>query len=259
MHKDFKEKTDFILYYSRLAVSSQKKFNTVEMKNKIIMVCLCLLALTGARAEGKYSGMGQKTSNHSKLFGERDVPVYFGLRIGPAFAFVNSDDPMLNGGSMKTGVSFGGVVGLQLTSVAPVFVESGLTFVQKGGRGYVTMTDGSRAKFTFNLGYLQLPIVVKYSVDIDEHMSFQPFLGGYFALGLGGKVRNFKDRNTYGSFDNVDHSFRRFDAGLRFGCGFSFDLAYVELGYDFGLANIGRDDFDVTHNGCLFLNLGVNF
>ena len=228
-------------------------------RNFAFILLLMLMTFTKVQAEGRYSGEGKPERHTSRLFGERTVPVYFGFRIGPAFAFVNSDDPMLNGGSMKTGLSFGATVGLQLTTEAPVFLESGLTFVQKGGRGYVTMTDGSRAKFTFNLGYLQLPLVIKYSVDVDEHMSFQPFLGGYFSLGLGGKIKNFKDRNTYGSFDNSDHTFRRFDAGLRFGCGFSFDLAYLELGYDFGLANIGRDDFDTTHNGCLFLNLGVNF
>jgi len=217
------------------------------------------MVMTGLHAQGKYSGLGKAETSESSMFGNRTSPVYFGFRIGPAFAFVNSDDPMLNGGSMKAGLSFGAIVGVQVTESAPILVESGLTFVQKGGRGYVTMTDGTRAKFNFNLGYLQLPLIVKYSLAVDDHMRFQPFLGGYFGLGLGGKIKNFKDRNAYGSFSNNDHTFRRFDAGLRFGCGFCYDLAYVELGYDFGLANIGKDDFDVTHNGCLFLNLGVNF
>ena len=164
---------------------------------------------------------------------------------------------------MKTGLSFGAAVGIQLSNSAPVFFETGLTFVQKGGRGYVSMTDEAgnptRAKFTFNLGYLELPLVVKYGFEMDDHMSFQPFLGGYFALGIGGKIKNFQDKQSYGSFADGGHTFRSFDGGLRFGCGFSYDLAYIELGYDFGLANIGRDDFDTTHNGCLFLNLGVNF
>ena len=233
------------------------------MKKTIVIMLACLMAASGMNAQGRYSGEGVPESKYSKRFGSHDVPLYFGFRLGPDFAFDNSDDPMLNGGSMKTGLSFGGVVGLQLTNTAPVFFETGLTFVQKGGRGYVSMTDEqgnpTRAKFTFNLGYLELPLVIKYSYDMDDHMSFQPFIGGYLALGVGGKIRNFKDRQAYGSFSNDDHSFRRFDGGLRFGCGLSYDLAYIELGYDFGLANIGRDDFDTTHNGCLFLNLGVNF
>ena len=31
------------------------------------------------------------------------------------------------------------------------------------------------------------------------------------------------------------------------------------MGYDFGLTNIGDNDFDDTHNGALFLNIGLNF
>ncbi len=231
----------------------------MEMKKSLAFVLALMLSAAAAMAQGDYSDGGR----YSRTFGRHEMPLYFGVRIGPAFAFVNSDDPMLNGGSMKTGLSFGGVVGVQIARETPLYAETGLTFVQKGGRGYVDMTDLNgnpyRAKFTFNLGYLQLPIVVKYSFDMDEHISLQPYLGGYFSLGVGGKIRNFKDRQAYGSFTNDDHTFRRFDGGLRFGCGFSYDLAYIEIGYDFGLANIGRDDFDTTHNGCLFLNLGVNF
>jgi len=227
------------------------------MKKHFLMLLTCLLMQTAVFAQGRYTGRPEP--NFSTSLNDRHVPIYFGFRIGPAFAFVNSDDPMLNGGSMKGGLSFGGVVGIQLTDAAPVFAESGLTFVQKGGRGYVSMTDGTRAKFTFNLGYLEMPILVKYRYEMDEHMSFQPFFGGYLALGLGGKIKNFKDKQAYGSFSNQDNTFQRFDGGLRFGCGFGYDLAYFELGYDFGLANIGKDDFDTTHNGSLFLNLGINF
>jgi len=33
----------------------------------------------------------------------------------------------------------------------------------------------------------------------------------------------------------------------------------VELGYDLGLANITKDDFDSAKTRCLFINLGINF
>lgn len=228
------------------------------MKKVFALITACMLAVLPATAQGRYSGDASADRSMTTFSGQ-EVPIYFGLRIGPAFSFVNSDDPMLNGGSMKTGLSFGAVVGLQLTTDAPLYFETGLGFVQKGGRGYVTMDDGSRAKFTFNLGYLELPITIKYRHELDDHMSFQPFIGGYFAVGVGGKIRNFKERNAYGSFSGGSNTFRSFDGGLRFGCGFGYDLAYIELGYDLGIANIGQDDFDTTHNGCLFVNLGVNF
>lgn len=192
-----------------------------------------------------------------------DVPVYYGIRIGPAFSHVNSDDPMLDGGSLKTGLNIGGIMGVQVTQTVPVYFEFGLSYIQKGGIGYVPVTgeDGSRSqmKFKYNLDYLELPFGFKYKYDFNEHMSLQPFLGGYFALGIGGKIKNFGERKAYSSFSGEEYSFRRFDGGLRFGCGLNYDLFYVEVAYEFGLANICHDAFDTSHNGCLQLSVGMNF
>ena len=43
------------------------------------------------------------------------------------------------------------------------------------------------------------------------------------------------------------------------GCGFAYEMLYAELGYDFGLSNIGDNAFDDTHNGAFFANIGINF
>lgn len=42
---------------------------------------------------------------------------------------------------------------------------------------------------TYDLNYLQIPIVAKYVIDIDGDFSVQPFFGGYLACGVGGKIR----------------------------------------------------------------------
>ena len=61
----------------------------------------------------------------------------------------------------------------------------------------------------------------------------QPLAGGYFALGIGGKSKNFADREVVHSFSK--HMFKHFDGGLRFGCGVTYDLFYADLTYDLGL------------------------
>lgn len=43
------------------------------------------------------------------------------------------------------------------------------------------------------------------------------------------------------------------------GCGLAWEMLYAELGYDFGLTNIGDDYFNDTHNGAFFANIGINF
>lgn len=110
---------------------------------------------------------------------------------------------------------------------------------------------------TYSLNYLEVPVVLKYKYNVDNHFSIQPQVGGYFAAGVGGKIKNYKDREVESSFSK--DKFSRFDGGLRFGCGIGYDLFYVDLTYDLGLANICHDTFDKSNNGSLQLNFGVNF
>jgi hypothetical protein len=88
-------------------------------------------------------------------------------------------------------------------------------------------------------------------------VSIQPFLGGYVAAGVGGKIKDFGHRQAYSSYD--DDAFQRFDGGIKVGCGVQFNYLYAEVGYDFGLSNISRDYFDDAHTGSLFATIGVNF
>lgn len=179
--------------------------------------------------------------------------MYYGFRIGPAFSSVNSDDPSLDGGKWQTGLSIGALVGLPLSQSVPLYLEAGLQYTEKGGRKRLD----SGKKMTYDLNYIELPVVVKYIYPIDSHFTLQPFFGGYLAFGVGGKIKNFEQREAFSSFS--DDAFQRFDGGLRLGCGVGYDLFYMDLSYDIGLSNICHDTFDTSHNGCLSLNFGVNF
>ena len=77
------------------------------------------------------------------------------------------------------------------------------------------------------------------------------------SVGVGGKIKDFGMRQAFSSFD--DDAFKRFDGGIRIGCGIQYDFLYAEMGYDFGLANISHDYFDTSHTGTLFTTIGVNF
>lgn len=178
--------------------------------------------------------------------------IYYGLRLGAAFATVSSDDIYLDGGSLKTGLNLGAVVGFQLGYHSPVFFETGLSYVEKGGQGRY---EGS--KFTYGLDYLEMPLLMKYAIPVAPDCTIQPFAGGYLAVGVAGKIKDFAHRQAYSSFDN--DGFNRFDGGLRLGCGIQYQFLYAELGYDIGLANISHDYFDTSHTGTLFATIGVNF
>ncbi|NLI35221.1 MAG: PorT family protein [Bacteroidales bacterium] len=218
---------------------------------------IVLLIPASAQNNGRNNRNNRSYNNNSNRYNfnrwtNNDLGIYYGLRLGLGLSHINSDDKSLDGGDNQSGLNLGFVAGMQVAYDTPIFLESGLYYTEKGGKGY-----NSDKKFTYNLNYLELPIVMKYQYFINDDVAIQPFAGGYFAYGIGGRIKNYSDREAEDSFSGS--KFRRFDGGLRLGCGISFQNIYMDMTYDIGLANISHDTFDASHNGCFYINLGVNF
>lgn len=180
---------------------------------------------------------------------------YFGLAAGLTVSSIHSNSSALDGHSAQTGAFIGVTGGYQIMPYVPLYLESGLLFVEKGGKSSFGNSD-----FTYDLNYLELPVVARYKIFLLNGCTVQPFFGFYLAEGVGGKIRNYQDRVAYGSFGNTyPDNFRRFDSGLRLGCSLNFMFLHVQAAYDAGLVNIGQDDFDDTRNGCFMLSFGFNF
>ncbi len=180
---------------------------------------------------------------------------YYGFRVGFGLATVNSDSKYLDANKVRTGLNVGLAAGFLLTYQAPLYLETGLYYNEKGGK---STYNGD--KFTYSLNYLEVPFVVKYRMPVGQGVTVEPFLGGFLSCGVDGKIKDFAQREAYGSFsDDYDDNFKRFDGGLRLGCGLGVGNFYLEGSYDIGLANVGKDDFDDTHTGCFNLTVGVNF
>jgi len=220
------------------------------MKKQILFatVVLCTLVAIPASAQRYYGQQPVPRYGRSYIMPN----TYYGFRLGVMASKVTSDDRYLDGSDTKAGLNVGAVVGVQLTPRAPLYFETGLSYSEKGGKGNF---EGN--KFTYNLNYIELPLVLKYNFYVDRDISVQPFAGGYLACGVGGKIKDFGNREAFNSFN--DHNFKRFDGGIRIGCGAQFNLLYLELGYDFGLANVCDDNFETSRNGAFFANIGVNF
>ena len=220
---------------------------------KVMMILMSLALTMPALAQyGRPYGYHRYAPPSASHYSRPATDAYYGLRLGASFSTVRSDDQYLDGGSTKVGLNVGAVAGFQLGYRSPVYFETGLSYIEKGGKGYY---DGR--KFSYSLDYLELPMTLKYKIDVDRSFSVQPFVGGYMSLGVAGKIKDFGQRHAYSSFD--DEGFKRFDGGIRVGCGVQYDFLYAEMGYDFGLANISHDYFDTAHTGTFFTTLGVNF
>lgn len=227
------------------------------MKKTIIFSLLCMmLALPAIAQPGRYYGRSpqprvQTVGRHGNEYVAWHR-YYFGLRVGVNASHVSSESYLLDGSSFKSGLNIGIAAGTQLTWRAPLFFESGLYYTQKGGK-----SGSGGEKFTYDLNYLEVPLLIKYKHFVGNQTIIQPYAGGYLALATDGNIKNYGARRAFSSFD--DGYFNRFDGGLKIGCGVGFNMLYLDASYDIGLANIGQDDFDDTHNGCFTLNIGVNF
>lgn len=193
-------------------------------------------------------------------FNHSNVEQYYGVRLGYNLASINSSDVNIDMNSYG-GWSFGGVYGLQLANSTPLWLEAGVFYSEKGGKNNdspYTEEATNKERFqkkTTRLIYLQAPIVIKYAFDVADDFYVQPFLGGYLALGIGGKTKLYDEERSYDSFNN----FNRFDGGLRIGCGAEFQMIYAEIGMDFGISDISDKEFKSARNQNLFFNIGVNF
>ena len=176
--------------------------------------------------------------------------IYYGIRLGMNIANLSGDAPDLGS---KVGLNLGGTVGLRLSDTTPVFLESGL---------YFTSFGASKDKNSITLNYLELPILIKYGVQVNDDIALLPFIGPSFRYGIFGGDWKTSGEGKTSSFG--DNKFKRADMGIKLGCGAEYNKLYLELGYQFGISNIAdweleNHDDASAHNGALFLNLGVNF
>ena len=175
-------------------------------------------------------------------FSLSESTVYYGARVGLNVGWISGD---VDGYGAKAGMNIGGVLGLRVSDATPVFLESGLYFAMQGAK------DG---KDEINLNYLEIPLLIKYGVQVTDEIALLPYLGPTFGLGVAGKIKP----GSTGSFSS-DGGFNRPDVGIKFGCGAEYNKLYLETGLKFGVTNILDDDNDAAHNGAWYLNFGVNF
>jgi len=179
-------------------------------------------------------------------FSLSESTVYYGARVGLNVGWISGDYDKSLGA--KAGMNIGGVLGLRVSDATPVFLESGLYFAMQGAK------DG---KNEVNLNYLEIPLLIKYGVQVTDEIALLPYLGPTFGLGIAGKTK-YPGEGSVGSFSS-DGDFNRPDVGIKFGCGAEYNKLYLETGLKFGVTNILDDDNDAAHNGAWYLNFGVNF
>ena len=191
--------------------------------------------------------------------------VYYGVRLGVTFAGISGESATIAGvalnndySSLNTGMTLAGVAGLRLSESTPIFMESGLYYTERGGK---------KDNETVSLNYLEVPLLIKYGIQATSDIAILPFIGPYFSWGMGGKTKTkgVIDPTNPGSTYTAKHSsyndncFTHGDMGFKVGCGAEYNMLYLELAYQAGVANISKADDLTAHGHAITLNFGVNF
>lgn len=198
--------------------------------------------------------------------------VYYGVRVGITGASLSGGTETMDGREyktdlgMKAGMTLAGIIGLRVSHTTPLFLESGLYYTERGGK------DG---KYRVNYTNLELPILIKYGIKASDDIAILPFFGPYFAQAIAGKTKQYKwggesytdEIEKVGTFDEKKANtggLSRFNMGFKLGCGVEYNKIYLEIGYQFGVSNIGKngpgEKLDLSaRSNALFANLGVNF
>lgn len=178
--------------------------------------------------------------------------LYYGVRIGMTGATLSGD---IEGLGTKAGLTMAGVIGLRISSTAPVFLESGLYYTERGGK---------KDKISVGYNNLEIPILVKYGFKATDEIAVLPFLGPTFSYAISGKTKQAGPSGIekVGSFDEkkaFTGGLKRANMGFKLGCGFEYNNLYLEAGYQFGITNVCKMDEASLHSNALFVNFGVNF
>lgn len=120
----------------------------------------------------------------------------------------------------------------------PVFVGIGLNYVNYGCE--IEYQYGRYSEKIDDAHSIQIPITASYHINVAPNLFVNPFIGSFMAY----------------NFNDDFHE--QFNYGLRLGCGLNYGRLTFDLGYDFGLANLG-DGYDEEKSGTFFMTFGYNW
>ncbi len=201
------------------------------MRKLLIAIVACMFA---APSFAQFSSGG---------FSLDEEHLYWGVRFGINFGSISGD---LKADEGRTGMTLGGVVGIRVSDSAPVFLESGLYYTQRGAKkltgfraGATPTTDKGK------LNYLEIPVIIKYGITTENNIAILPFIGPYFSYAVAGDTDYLK----------------RPDMGFKIGCGVEWNNLYLEAQYQLGVLSINdyeTDEFS-SHGNAFGINVGINF
>lgn len=125
----------------------------------------------------------------------------------------------------------------------PLYVGTAVNYVNYAVMGK-TMSGNDQKK---DVHAIQVPITVSYHINVAPNLFVNPFIGEFMAVAV--------SKDGYGTKEAID---KDFNYGLRAGVGINYGRLTFDVGYDLGLANLGKGSL-TTRTSTFFMTLGYNW
>ncbi len=189
----------------------------------------------------------------------------FGIRAGLNIANIAGKD--VDGENLKftslTGPLIAATVDFPLSKV--VSIETGVQYSFKGTQNSNTdYYSGGTTNYKLKFSYIEIPLTGKFTANLDK-INLYGLVGPYCGFGIGGTI--YEDgigtKVKWGSGNNADNSFNRFDYGILVGGGIEVKNIQLRLTYELGLANIisqhSTDGLSNAKNNVFGISIGYLF
>ena len=171
-----------------------------------------------------------------------------GLKGGLNFANFSLDPKSIYDYSYYSGIVAGFY--LEVDIWGPIGFQGELLFSQKGAK-FNTNTE----EVTVSLNYIEIPILLKYSIPLGPTLSFDIQGGPYFGQKLSEKWRGFSYKPEQDFFKNSDYGIT-LGVGVKFNA--LFNYIYIDTRYSKGLADISLDNGEVKNKNMVII-AGIGF
>ena len=181
-----------------------------------------------------------------------------GLKAGMNIANLHGDDVIGPYYESKMGFCAGGFITFKVANI--VAIQPEVLYTQKGTKQEEEFM-GETWKATFNLNYLEIPVLLKVIMPVQGMIKPHLFVGPYFAYNLTAKLK----MEYNGSFDEIDFDeyVKNTDFGAVFGGGIDFGLPAGKIVFDarysLGLTTIDEEGFEDVKNNVFSFMLGYAF
>ncbi len=158
---------------------------------------------------------------------------------------------------MKLGFHLGVTAEFPISEM--ISFETGLLLTQKGYKFKINWF-GETWDYTFNLNYLEVPLMAKVTYDLGGAILYGQF-GPYVGFGLTGKYKFDDEEEDVEWGSGVDDDIKRLDFGLNAGIGLQVNNITIGASYGLGLMNVSPDDEDgfKANNRVIGFSVGYRF